>query len=131
VTRPIYPFSAMVGQGELKLALIVSVIDPTMGGVLAFGDRGPSEAAASIAIPMGATLYEECRTVIAASNDKAVPSDVAFKVLDLAPGSKVILLRGMGHLAHGEKPAEVAGYVFSEAERYGILSKEETPEPAE
>ena len=70
-------------------------------------------------------------TLIAASNDKAVPSDVALKVQDLAPGSKVILLRGTGHLAHEEKPAEVAGYVFSEAERYGILSKEEIPEPAE
>ena len=27
MTRPIYPFSAIVGQGELKLALIVSVIE--------------------------------------------------------------------------------------------------------
>jgi len=33
----------------------------------------------------------------------------------------------MGHLAHEEKPAEVAEYVFSEAKRYGILSKEESP----
>ncbi len=39
MTRPIYPFSAIVGQEELKLALIISAIDPTIGGVLAFGDR--------------------------------------------------------------------------------------------
>ena len=28
MTRPIYPFSAIVGQDELKLALIISAIDP-------------------------------------------------------------------------------------------------------
>ena len=70
-------------------------------------------------------------TLIAAANDKAVPSDVAFKVQDLVPGSKVILLRGMGHLAHEEKPAEVAEFVFSEAARYGILTREEAHEAAE
>ncbi len=70
-------------------------------------------------------------TLIAASNDKAVPSDVAFKVQDLVPGSKVILLRGMGHLAHEEKPAEVAEFIFSEAARYGILSREDVHEAAE
>jgi magnesium chelatase subunit I len=44
MTRPIYPFSAIVGQDELKLALIISAIDPTIGGVLAFGDRGTGKS---------------------------------------------------------------------------------------
>jgi magnesium chelatase accessory protein len=70
-------------------------------------------------------------TLIAASKDKAVPSDVAFKVQDLVPGSKVILMRNLGHLAHEEKPAEVAEFIVSEAVRYGVLSKEETQEAAE
>jgi magnesium chelatase accessory protein len=70
-------------------------------------------------------------TLIAAANDKAIPSDVAFKVQDMVPGSKAILLRGVGHLAHEEKPADVAEYVFSEAVRYGILAKEEAHEAAE
>jgi magnesium chelatase accessory protein len=70
-------------------------------------------------------------TLIAASNDKAVPSDVAFKVQDMVPGSKVILLRNLGHLAHEEKPSEVAEYIFSEAARYGILPREEAKEAAE
>lgn len=70
-------------------------------------------------------------TLVAASNDKAIPSDVAFRVHEMVPGSKVILLKGMGHLAHEEKPAEVANLIFSEAERYGILAKEEAREPAE
>ncbi len=70
-------------------------------------------------------------TLIAASNDKAVPSDVAFKVQDLVPGSKVILMKGVGHLAHEEKASEVAEFVFSEATRYGILAREEAREAAE
>ena len=35
-----FPFSAIVGQDALKDALLVSAIDPKLGGVLAFGDRG-------------------------------------------------------------------------------------------
>jgi magnesium chelatase accessory protein len=70
-------------------------------------------------------------TLIAAAKDKAIPSDVAFRVQDMVPGSKVILLRNLGHLAHEEKPAEVAEFVFSEAVRYGILPKEQTQEAAE
>ena len=32
-----YPFSAIVGQDEMKLALVLAAIDPTIGGVLVFG----------------------------------------------------------------------------------------------
>ncbi|MCJ8290837.1 MAG: AAA family ATPase [Crocinitomicaceae bacterium] len=35
-----FPFSAIVGQDAFKTALILSVIDPTIGGVLAVGDKG-------------------------------------------------------------------------------------------
>ena len=35
-----FPFSAIVGQDEMMLALLASVIDPTIGGVLVMGDRG-------------------------------------------------------------------------------------------
>ena len=35
-----YPFSAIVEQEEFKLALILNVIDPSIGGVLAVGDKG-------------------------------------------------------------------------------------------
>ncbi|MEM9330401.1 MAG: magnesium chelatase ATPase subunit I [Pseudomonadota bacterium] len=38
--REVYPFAAIVGQDELKHALILSAIDPSLGGVLALGDRG-------------------------------------------------------------------------------------------
>ena len=39
-----YPFSAIVGQEELKQALLCAAIDPTLGGVLIFGDRGTGKS---------------------------------------------------------------------------------------
>ena len=35
-----FPFSAIVGQDDFKLALLLNVIDPLLGGVLAIGDKG-------------------------------------------------------------------------------------------
>lgn len=42
----LFPFSAIVAQDELKLALQISVVDPTVGGVLVFGDRGTGKSTA-------------------------------------------------------------------------------------
>lgn len=38
--RPVFPFAAIVGQAEMKLSLILNVIDPKIGGVMIMGDRG-------------------------------------------------------------------------------------------
>ena len=35
-----FPFSAIVGQDEMKLAILAAAVDPRIGGVLVFGDRG-------------------------------------------------------------------------------------------
>ncbi|AEH45850.1 Magnesium chelatase [Thermodesulfatator indicus DSM 15286] len=42
--RKIYPFSAIVGQDEMKLALILNVIDPSIGGVLIRGEKGTGKS---------------------------------------------------------------------------------------
>src|SRR5271155_2332918 len=34
----VFPFSAIVAQDELKLSLLMVAVDPTIGGVLVFGD---------------------------------------------------------------------------------------------
>jgi magnesium chelatase subunit I len=41
-----FPFTAIVAQDELKLALTVCAVDPGIGGVLAFGDRGTGKSTA-------------------------------------------------------------------------------------
>lgn len=41
-----FPFSAIVGQDEMKLALLLTAVDPAIGGVLAFGDRGAGKSTA-------------------------------------------------------------------------------------
>ncbi len=41
-----FPFAAIVGQDEMKHALMLTVVDPTIGGVLVFGDRGTGKSTA-------------------------------------------------------------------------------------
>lgn len=41
-----FPFSAIVGQEEMKLALLIAAVDQTVGGVLVFGDRGTGKSTA-------------------------------------------------------------------------------------
>ena len=40
MNTPIFPFTAIVGQEQFKKALILNLIDPSIGGVLAIGDKG-------------------------------------------------------------------------------------------
>jgi magnesium chelatase subunit D len=43
---PVYPFTAIVGQEEMKLALLLNVIDASIGGVLIMGHRGTGKSTA-------------------------------------------------------------------------------------
>lgn len=42
--RLVFPFTAIVGQEEMKLALLLNVIDPKIGGVMIMGDRGTGKS---------------------------------------------------------------------------------------
>ena len=44
--RPIYPFSALVGQERLKRALVLNAINPRIGGVLIRGEKGTAKSTA-------------------------------------------------------------------------------------
>ena len=43
-SRPVFPFTAIVGQEEMKLSLLLNVIDPKIGGVMIMGDRGTGKS---------------------------------------------------------------------------------------
>lgn len=44
--RVVYPFSALVGQEKMKLALILNAINPQIGGVLIRGEKGTGKSTA-------------------------------------------------------------------------------------
>lgn len=53
-----YPFSALVGQDDLRRALVLNLVDPTIGGVLIQGEKGTGKTMAVRALPalMGGDL---------------------------------------------------------------------------
>jgi len=58
--KKIYPFSAIVGQEELKLALLLNAVNPKIGGVLIRGEKGTAKSTAVRAL---ASLLPEMRMV--------------------------------------------------------------------
>lgn len=46
ILRPVYPFSALVGQERLKRALVLNAINPRIGGVLIRGEKGTAKSTA-------------------------------------------------------------------------------------
>ncbi|MEM1436465.1 MAG: magnesium chelatase ATPase subunit I [Pseudomonadota bacterium] len=42
----LFPFTAIVGQAAMQQALVCAAIDPTLGGVLIYGDRGTGKSTA-------------------------------------------------------------------------------------
>jgi magnesium chelatase subunit I len=68
----IFPFSAIVGQDELKRALLIAAVDSTVGGVLLFGDRGTGKSTAVRAL---AALLPNMRAVVGCPYACAPESD--------------------------------------------------------
>lgn len=62
--RRLYPFTAIVGQEDMKRALILNIINPKLGGVLIRGEKGTAKSTAVRAIaevlPLRSEI-ENCR----------------------------------------------------------------------
>ena len=56
-----FPFSAIVGQDEMKRAILIAAVDPTVGGVLVLGDRGTGKSTAVRAL---AALLPKMKVVV-------------------------------------------------------------------
>jgi magnesium chelatase subunit I len=98
--RAAFPFSAIVGQDEMKAALLVAAVDASIGGVMVFGDRGTGKSTAARALaallppiavvegspfnadPKARTAYAACP---AAATGKATTGPVPF--IDLPLGA--------------------------------------------
>jgi magnesium chelatase accessory protein len=59
--------------------------------------------------------------LVAGSGDRTVPPQQSAEVRDLVPGAELVTMPGLGHLAHEERPAEVAALVEDFARRHGAL----------
>ena len=68
-----FPFSAIVGQEAMKQAMVLTSIDPGIGGVLVFGDRGTGKSTAVRAL---AALLPEISAVEGCPVNSAQIEDV-------------------------------------------------------
>jgi len=59
--RPVFPFTALVGQARLKEALALNAVDPRIGGVLIRGEKGTAK---STAVRAFARLLPEVEVVV-------------------------------------------------------------------
>ena len=99
-----FPFSAIVGQEEMKLALLIAAVEPAIGGVMVFGDRGTGKSTAVRALaallpPMEAVIgcpyhcapddpSEACQTSLTKLGDaKKKTQKVPVPVVDLPLGA--------------------------------------------
>ena len=120
-----FPFSAIVGQDDMKLGLMIAAVDQSVGGVLLFGDRGTGKSTAIRAL---ASLLPKMRAVTAcpyacdiSSNhceeahcgvdrskrkDKLVPVPVVDLPLGVTEDRVVGALDIERALVHGEKAFE-------------------------
>jgi magnesium chelatase subunit I len=125
--RAVFPFSAIVAQDEMKLALLAAAVDPTIGGVLVFGDRGTGKSTAlrglaallpAMRVVIGCRYgcdpenlpasCSECleRSAAGALKSRLVPVPVVDMPLGVTEDRVVGALNLERALAHGEKAFE-------------------------
>lgn len=65
--------------------------------------------------------------LLAGSGDRAIPPDVAFKVRNMIAGPAVEVMRGLGHLAHEERPHEVAQTILTALDNLSHSAEASSP----
>src|SRR5947208_14644853 len=103
--RFVYPFSAIVGQDKMKLALILNAIHPAIGGVLIRGEKGTGKSTAVRAL---ARLLPELAVVADCPYrcDPDAPEALCSDCQDRVAGGAALARggrreRGVGLAGHG------------------------------
>ena len=133
----VYPLTAIVGQEEMKLSLILNVINPALGGVLVKGEKGTAKSTAVRALaellpPMAAVhgcrfhcdphnsslLCDDCTTLL--HEEGVLPEEtVKMRVVELpvsATEDRVVGTLDIEHaIKHGEKKFEAG--ILAQANR--------------
>lgn len=94
-----YPFTAIVGQEDFKLCLLLNAIDPLLGGILATGDKGTGKTTTVRALSQ--LLGEEAPFVnlpIGATEDRVLGS---IQLETLLKESQTSIHRGLLNKADG------------------------------
>jgi magnesium chelatase accessory protein len=60
--------------------------------------------------------------LIAGQNDRTIRAAEAFRVRAMIPGATVEVMRGLGHLAHEERPDDVAALILDFARAIGVVA---------
>ncbi len=84
----VFPFSAIVGQQEMKLALLIAATDARIGGVMIFGDRGTGKSTAARALAATLppiTAVEGCRYNCAPEDRGSCPDCCSSKRVRKVP----------------------------------------------
>ena len=125
----VYPFTAIVGQKEMKLSLVLNVINPSLGGVLIKGEKGTAKSTAVRALaallpamevvdgcqfhcdPRAENLFcEDCREKFQAAGTLESHHAMKMKVVELpvsATEDRVVGTLDIEHaIKHGQKQFE-------------------------
>ncbi|SHN13055.1 protoporphyrin IX magnesium-chelatase [Duganella sacchari] len=98
----VFPFTALVGQSELQRALLLTAVDPGIGGVLISGPRGTAKSTAARALAELLPGAKEAAPFVSlpltASLEQLVGS---LNVEDVLRDGKVRLSPGLVARAHG------------------------------
>ncbi len=95
-----YPFTAIVGQDTFKLALVLNSIEPSLGGVLAIGDKGTGKTTLirSLAhLLSDVQVYPFVNLPIGASEDRVLGH---LNLEELINNKKEVLVKGLLAKAH-------------------------------
>ncbi|MFO6421589.1 ATP-binding protein [Hylemonella sp. W303a] len=96
--RPTFPFTALIGQPRLQLALQLAAIDPGIGGVLISGPRGTAKSTAARALAALLPGAPFVTLPLAASLEQVVGT---LNVEDVLRDGHVRLAPGLVARAHG------------------------------